>query len=238
VAGDQLCYKWFRWFDAEPRCLAITKEAKRIFWQRDDGENGTATIVEQAKPVAKPAIQISVVAQVPKLQGKVPQQDVHRPEKQESAKADVSSDTFANRPFLMQTSEDIQVQPSPRPAALPTATRSSVKGPGVVANVPAPRPAARPKLQLAAVTPPPRDDDSKLFEKSEIKSFRVAGVEPTDVLNIRNGPSEDDDAVGKIPPTARGITIIGSCLADWCPINHRGHTGWVNRYYLAEDISR
>ena len=49
VASNQLCYKWFRWFDAETRCLVVSREAKRIFWQRDDGENGTATIVEEGQ---------------------------------------------------------------------------------------------------------------------------------------------------------------------------------------------
>jgi hypothetical protein len=239
VASDQLCYKWFRWFDAEPRCLAIKREAKRIFWQRDDGENGTATIVEQGKPAAKPAIQISVVAQGPKLQGRVPREDARQPEVRAPAGVEVASASDTS-PGLVQASQDAQIEPSPQPAKLSTkTTRSPIKTRSIaVASVPAPRPAVRPKTHLAAATPPQPHTDSELFAKSEIKSFKVAGVEPSDVLNIRNGPSEDDDAVGVIPPTGRGITIIGSCLDDWCPINHLGHRGWVNRYYLAEDVSR
>jgi hypothetical protein len=241
VASDQLCYKWFRWFDAEPRCLAITQEAKRIFWQRDDGENGTATIVEQGTPPEKPAIQISVVAQGPKLQGRVPREDARQPEIRVPAGVEIASASDTS-PRLVQTSQDAQIVSSPRAAKLSTkTTRSAIKTRSIaVASVPAPRPAVRPKAQthLVAATPPPPHTDAQLFAKSDIKSFRVAGVEPSDVLNIRNGPSEDDDAVGVIPPTGRGITIIGSCLEDWCPINHLGHTGWVNRYYLAEDVSR
>jgi SH3-like domain-containing protein len=68
-------------------------------------------------------------------------------------------------------------------------------------------------------------------------SFKVAGVEPYDVLNIRNGPSQDHDLVGEISPAAGGIVITGRCVEDWCPIRHRNVSGWVNRYYLAEEIS-
>jgi hypothetical protein len=46
---DRICYKWFRWFSGEPHCLAIQRDGQRIFWQRDDGETGTATLEEQPK---------------------------------------------------------------------------------------------------------------------------------------------------------------------------------------------
>ena len=46
VAEDKVCYKWFRWFDAEQHCLAIKREGPRVFWTQDSGETGTATLEE------------------------------------------------------------------------------------------------------------------------------------------------------------------------------------------------
>ena len=60
VDADKLCTKWFRWFDAQVRCLTITQEGSRIYWRKiDDGETGTATLVERGtpeKPVSAPAV--------------------------------------------------------------------------------------------------------------------------------------------------------------------------------------
>lgn len=68
--------------------------------------------------------------------------------------------------------------------------------------------------------------------------YEVAGVEEDDVLNIRNGPSEYHDAIGAIPPSARGVKIVGACEADWCPVTHGSTKGWVNRYYLAPEAAQ
>ena len=56
-----------------------------------------------------------------------------------------------------------------------------------------------------------------------------------DVLNIRNGPSEYHDAVGAIPPSARGVKIVGACSELWCPVVHGRAKGWVNSYYLSPE---
>jgi hypothetical protein len=44
VVDDRLCQKWFKWLDAQPSCMRLQQEGQRIFWERDDGLNGTATI--------------------------------------------------------------------------------------------------------------------------------------------------------------------------------------------------
>jgi hypothetical protein len=49
LAGDRLCYKWFRWFDAEEHCATIERDGPKIYWSRDDGESGTATLEEHRK---------------------------------------------------------------------------------------------------------------------------------------------------------------------------------------------
>jgi len=54
LAEDRICYKWFRWFSGEQHCLAIQRDGQRIFWQRDDGETGTATLEEQQKSQPAP----------------------------------------------------------------------------------------------------------------------------------------------------------------------------------------
>ena len=51
---DQICMKWFRWFDARARCISLQREANRIHWQENSGESGTATLVEAAKPKTEP----------------------------------------------------------------------------------------------------------------------------------------------------------------------------------------
>lgn len=68
-------------------------------------------------------------------------------------------------------------------------------------------------------------------------SFRVSGVIDGDTLNVRSGPSEYHPPVGRIPASGRGVHIVGTCRDTWCPIKHGKLKGWVNRYYLAEDVT-
>jgi len=66
VEGEKLCSKWFRWFDAEIRCITVSQDGPRLYWRKDDGETGTATLVERAVPdqvPAKPPAQVAVVDQ-------------------------------------------------------------------------------------------------------------------------------------------------------------------------------
>jgi hypothetical protein len=44
VSDGRLCQKWFKWLDAKPNCMRVRQDGTRIFWQRDDGLTGTATI--------------------------------------------------------------------------------------------------------------------------------------------------------------------------------------------------
>jgi hypothetical protein len=52
VAGGKLCQKWFKWLDAQPSCMHLTRDGNRIFWRRDDGMSGTATIAAALAPGA------------------------------------------------------------------------------------------------------------------------------------------------------------------------------------------
>lgn len=66
------------------------------------------------------------------------------------------------------------------------------------------------------------------------RTYRVVAVDFDDVLNIRAGPSVDYPIIGEIPPTGRGVLLIGHCR-EWCPIRYNGASGWVNGRYLAAE---
>lgn len=64
IENNEICHKWSRWFDRERNCLKIRATGQRIAWRRDDGEQGTATIVAgpvfvqaQVMPAPRPAAQ-------------------------------------------------------------------------------------------------------------------------------------------------------------------------------------
>jgi hypothetical protein len=52
VASGKLCQKWFKWLDAQPSCMRLMRDGDRIFWRRDDGLSGTATIASSLPPGA------------------------------------------------------------------------------------------------------------------------------------------------------------------------------------------
>ncbi len=64
------------------------------------------------------------------------------------------------------------------------------------------------------------------------RTYRVVAVEDDDVLNIRAGPSAGHAIVGEIPPSGRGVRLIGPCR-NWRPVNYNGASGWVHARYLA-----
>jgi hypothetical protein len=57
VADGKLCQKWFKWLDAQPSCMRLQQDGKKLYWQRDDGLSGTATIVAALPPGATSAPQ-------------------------------------------------------------------------------------------------------------------------------------------------------------------------------------
>lgn len=259
VTDDKVCFKWFRWFDAEPRCATISLNGDRFTWRKDDGDTGTGTIVERGTPITKPA---TIVAEAKKPAAPVLKRVEKKPE----------VTVAANEPKIKLST----LQPSmPAAEAKPRVTTEaahSASSPVAVAaaaqkhvdamtttvafHVPAPRPAVRPQhydpIAVASVKPQfftsikvaaakthrAKVEVAKVqAPRPERKPFRVAGVDPSDVLNIRTGPSSDYQTVGGIPPNSRGITITGPCQNDWCPVKHQTLVGWVNRRYLTEETA-
>lgn len=51
VERDRLCHRWSVWFEAQNQCLRLSIERDRLFWVRDDGKTGTATMVSRLRSV-------------------------------------------------------------------------------------------------------------------------------------------------------------------------------------------
>jgi hypothetical protein len=47
VENGKICHIWNIWFDRERSCLQIRGSGQRVAWRRDDGEQGTATIISR-----------------------------------------------------------------------------------------------------------------------------------------------------------------------------------------------
>lgn len=226
IAGDRLCHKWTRWFDGDVQCLRLGRDGARYVWQRDDGKTGTATVAMRS------------VAPPPYALGQQPRID--RPEPgSPSAAAPVAGQA--------PRGETAKIARLPEPAPQNSVRREPSHQRPPVENKPA-EVGASPSLEAAsasaapkAVAPPIRratEQPPNLAAQTApppAPSFRVAGVDLHDVLNVRDGPSADHPPVGAIPPRGQGVKIVGPCLSEWCPIDHRGIRGWVNSTYLIEE---
>jgi hypothetical protein len=264
VKGDRLCYKWFRWFEAEEQCLTIHVKEERVFWRRDDGKRGTATIVERAPSVVvaeKPTMlpqkatgrTVPVVGAVavmkPKVQAPVlksPPRLAVRP-KSAAERLGIPDEAPADRSLFfvgLGLARALQSQFAVSSAEAAPAPRANAK---VASRKP---PAARTATLQKAASPSPRqsppatldEPDSRPVDTSPVEtatavpvSFSVYGVEDDDVLNMRSGPSEEYAIIGVIPPNATNVRMAGRCIATWCEIQFRNARGWVNRYYLAQN---
>jgi len=67
----------------------------------------------------------------------------------------------------------------------------------------------------------------------------VKGVDASDVLNVRSGPSPKHDVVGTIPAHARGVAAVGPRRqigpSVWREVSYEGVRGWVNDRFLVEE---
>jgi Bacterial SH3 domain len=251
IVHDQVCFKWFRWFDAEEHCAAISVTGNRLTWRRDDGDTGTATIVEQGRSPAKAPV---IVAEAKKADAPAHKLADKKPEVVAAAKMPAAEAPRNPEPKL-------PVFPAKLSIATQPAVQHSERVQEAALHVPAPqlvvRPKSHDKVAVASVKPqfftsksgtpkarPAKVEVAKLdvakgqtSKSAAHKPFRVAGVDPRDVLNIRTGPSSEYQSVGTMAPDSRGITMTGPCQNDWCPVKHQTLVGWVNRRYLTEETA-
>ena len=213
VENNRLCHRWNTWFDRENQCLRLSLDGSRLFWVRDDGKTGTATLVSRPHPP-------TTMAAVTPPSSKPPQFALL------NALPPSSSPTLPQAMAKPEPSPPLAKTPSSAPAKLgaPAKPPASVRAATVI-----PPATAKPTPPAAATTPPPQ---TLAQPRDPLPTYKVAFVEEDDVLNVRTGPSTDYDAIGAIPPTAQGVKIMGVCEDEWCPIVHRNTRGWVNRYYL------
>jgi hypothetical protein len=219
-SGDRLCHKWSKWFDGVLQCLRLSRDGSRILWRRDDGETGTAAISTPSRLVARAPI-------------------LPTPSEREQPRSESPSPSLASMTALPRVipQEATQVEEPFARSSMdlgpilkrePTQVRRTEDKPLPLEPRGELRPAKAPK-QPTAIEP------SRAPSMRPAQSFRVWGVATYDVLNVRNGPSADYMATGAIPPDALGVRIVGECVAEWCPISHRGMRGWVNSFFLMED---
>jgi uncharacterized protein YraI len=225
VADDQLCVKWFRWFEADVRCIDLQQEGARLFWRGPEGRSGTATIAQRPPPPA-PQYALGAAAEAgiakAEIARTVSRASITLPVLQlitpaEAAPASSTAPT-ANAPAEPVAEATVAVTQPPRTETVPLPQK------------------APPFAERRAQPPPVRPAHPKASEW-RTGSFRVAGVDADDILNVRSGPSEEYPSVGGIPPASRSVEIVGPCRDAWCPIRHGRVNGWVNRYYLAADRS-
>lgn len=71
-------------------------------------------------------------------------------------------------------------------------------------------------------------------------AFRVIGVDPGDVLHIREQPDAEAAIVGAIPSDARRVRGFG-CTSEtpsgrgWCRVKSGDVVGWVRQKYMRPD---
>ena len=235
IANDKLCHKWFKWFDAEVQCLRIKQDGQHLSWVRDDGKTGTATLIAP-EPVGKAPYALGV-----------------REDPRTIVSSNVAADTLGEttaKPHDRAAAPPAHAIATETPAA---AAKLPVKAASTVPAKPAATPPAAAKtsppvvIAMATMTPKfPAAAAAKPAAALQLVptpqgggfaqvSYRVARVDADDVLNIRRWPSAEAEPIGVIRPDSQGVKLSGECRRDWCPVTHRGLTGWVNRYYLAEE---
>ena len=232
VSSDRLCHKWSKWFDGVLQCIRISRQGSRIFWRRDDGETGTAVISTPPTPPRRrrDGSQDSRARPRSPVRREAPR--AHRFVFRIHGWTANLPATCQHRPHdgLRRQRTGAEQRPGHRPLiAEPVVTSRAEAKPVEPANK-AIRPAAQKQAAITAQRSPANPD-------RPAQTFRVAGVASDDVLNVRDGPSADYRATGTILPDAVGVRIVGRCQAEWCPISHRGVTGWVNSFYLIEDTT-
>jgi Bacterial SH3 domain len=222
IDHDQLCVKWFRWFEAQTRCLTLQREGAKIYWQDAEGKSGTATITTAQGPAIASTPTIDTRQRPPVTEAAAPASSV------ETAPAQSAEEWEAPR-FAA-----VELRMSEAPPALPQETKLTNP------EVSIPNTRASNRIATAAIPPakgPTARRPAAIGASYWRPSFRVARVSMDDALVMRSGPSEYHAAVGTIPADGYGVEIIGECHDLWCPVRHHRTFGWVNRYYLAEEIT-
>ncbi len=218
VEKDRLCHKWNTWFEAANQCLRLQLDGDRLYWVRDDGKTGTATLVSRPQPPpiqAQPFQRAQPTRQTQTLASIMPMTPpVVSPLSKAGAPSQLQT---ASAPSHAVKAAPVKAAAFPPPKPTPATSAKS-------ANAAAPSRPTAPIMQSVATS-----------SLAIVPTFMVAGVDEDDVLYVRDGPSMDHASIGALPPQAQGVKILGSCEQEWCPVAHNGIKGWVNTYYLVAE---
>jgi hypothetical protein len=224
IDNDRLCVKWFRWFEAQTHCLTLEHEGTKIYWRDATGESGTATVTRSEPRPAELDPHRLIDAGQPRTPSTSPPL---------SSEPSVAATPALNKPNedvrpLRFAAVDLSAGFPPAPSSEPGPSKLGVgtSDPPASATHLSTEPIPLP-VQVASKSPKPI--------LTPMPSFRVTRVAMDDALIIRSGPSEYHPSVGVIPPDGNGVQIVGACHDLWCPVRHHRSTGWVNRYYLADE---
>lgn len=198
VDNDKICTKWFRWFDAEVRCIQVSQDGTRLYWRKDDGETGTATLIEE--PAAKgEAVVVAAAAPAP-----APQKTSAADAAKETVKASAAPPTPVSSANVGGTAEASEAQASePKQPMSPADERPPVVLAGVAAaETPEPDTMMRfgGEGLLAASARAGQDAASKPSADTAAKDVRIAGLAPT-------APTPDETASinEKLSPLRREV---------------------------------
>lgn len=76
---------------------------------------------------------------------------------------------------------------------------------------------------------------------AESRIYKVRHVAADDSLNMRNTAGVQGNVVATIPPNSSGVVSTGReqqlGQSTWAEVHWAGKSGWVNKYYLAEDTA-
>ena len=245
IERGRLCQKWFRWFDAEARCVALSQDGQVFHWRQDSGRTGTAKMIAKLEPVvAKEEPVVAAVEPAPTLAE--PRTSKVAPSRTPTP-GSVTMASTAPRPAMPARTAAPPARP-PRGVATPARNAASPDVRSGGARAPA-RPYAvagvamptRNPIALAreiAARPVVGEATSSARSATGMvpgRTFRVRGVMRDDTLNVRSGPSQEHGVVGVLPPDGRRIRLAGQCVSEWCMVRAGRILGWVNIGFLAPE---
>ncbi len=205
VENDKLCMKWFRWFEAETRCVTLTMDGERLFWRGED-RTGTARIAEHAPTVvaSQPEPDASAVPAAPAPKG----QTQDKPALQEAAPvvtAEVETVKIASVESppaqAVPAAPETALQPRPAPAkdrAAKLALRFAAASLGGIDFAPWAREPDKPQHLLAAPEREVIDARATTPERAPVGAQAAPGPDAK-VAEPKAAPSKPATAVAQRP---------------------------------------
>ncbi len=201
ISNDRLCVKWFRWFEAQTRCITVEHEGAKIYWREEGGESGTAMITKSSPEPAK-------VDPPTLIEANLPSTPSTSPPPSSEASVEVASvptpPTVSAEPMRFAAVDLIAgLLPAPTVELEPNKLGVGTSEPPKTVTTPLPVAAkdqTPPPPQIATQAPKPT--------VTPMPSFRVTRVAMDDALIIRSGPSEYHPSVGVIPPDEKACRSL------------------------------